>query len=188
MKIGKVSIESAKSRCSHFRYKNLYLSLGTRIKQFPDRSAKWLLENTENLRGLLEIIAGDIVEYLDFDNVEIKNTTFIADDLRQQESDLIYLLPFRDAGATSDSIPSSASENKESLQLSAEEESLMQSMAEYYLEQGKVEGKAEGLTEAYQQWEAWNARRMAAEAKGERFDEPPPRLSKNSDGVETRNS
>ncbi len=32
------------------------------IKQFPDRSAKWLLENTENLRGLLEIIASDIEE------------------------------------------------------------------------------------------------------------------------------
>ena len=68
------------------------------------------MENTENLRGLLQIIAGDIVEYLDFDNVEIKNTTFIADDLRQQESDLIYLLPFRDADKTSDSIPGSATE------------------------------------------------------------------------------
>ena len=91
------------------------------------------------------------------------------------------------------------SENQESLQLSVEEESLMQSMAEYYLEQGKAEGieqgkaegkaegieqgkaegieqgKAEGFTAAYQQWEAWNTRRMAAEAKGERFDEAPPR-------------
>ena len=41
------------------------------IRQFPDRSAKWLLENTENLRGLLEIIASDIVEHLDFSQVEI---------------------------------------------------------------------------------------------------------------------
>ena len=72
----------------------------------------------------------------------------------------------------------------------------MQSMAEYYLEQGKAEGieqgkaegKAEGFTAAYQQWEAWNAGRMAAEAKGERFDEPPPRLPKNSDGTETGNN
>ena len=62
----------------------------------------------------------------------------------------------------------------------------MQSMAEYYLEQGKAEGKAEGFTEAYRQWEVWNARRMAAEAKGEPFDEPPPTLPKNDDGAETR--
>ena len=68
----------------------------------------------------------------------------------------------------------------------------MQSMAEYYLEQGKVEGKAEGraegFTEAYRQWEAWNARRMAAEAKGKLFDEPPPTLPKNNDGAETGSS
>ena len=330
------------------------------------------MENTENLRGLLQIIAADIVEHLDFDNIEIKNTTFIADDLRQQESDLIYLLPFCDAGDASDSIVGSAtevmiyilvehqskvdrtmgyrllsymcriwesqrreyveqnlspgewrfqpiipivfytgdqrwetppslellmdlpealrrfipqfdvllldvkrasdetllrsnhpfgwlmtvlkqeiadesafmaaldrlgehlgrlsepdealwkqaiyylyllifykrsvrehqrlneivSENEESLRLSPEEESLMQSMAEYYLEQGmekgftegkaegftegKAEGKADGFTEAYRQWEAWNARRMEAEAKGEPFDEPPPKPPESS--------
>ncbi len=50
-------------------------ALKTRVEQFPDRSAKWLLENTENLRGLLEIIASDIVECLDFSKVEIKSTT-----------------------------------------------------------------------------------------------------------------
>ena len=55
-----------------------------------------MLENTENLKGLLEIIASDIVEHLDFSQIEIKNTTFIPDDLRQQASDLVYLLPFRE--------------------------------------------------------------------------------------------
>ncbi len=76
--------------------KTLLADLDTRIHQFHDRSAKWLLENTENLKGLLEIIAGDIVEHLDFSQIEIKNTTFIPDDLRQQTSDLVYLLPFRE--------------------------------------------------------------------------------------------
>ena len=75
---------------------DLLEALKTRVEQFPDRSAKWLLENTENLRGLLEIIASDIVECLDFSKVEIKRTTFIPDNLREQESDLVYLLPFRD--------------------------------------------------------------------------------------------
>ena len=73
---------------------DLLEALKKRVQQFPDRSAKWLLENTENLRGLLQIIASDIVECLDFSKVEIKSTTFIPDNLREQESDLVYLLPF----------------------------------------------------------------------------------------------
>ena len=40
--------------------------------------------------------------------------------------------------------------------------------------EGHAEGHAEGRTEERQMWEAWNERRMAAEAKGEPFDEPPP--------------
>lgn len=64
---------------------------------FPDRSAKWLLGNSDNLHGLLEIIGSDLVEALDFTKVQRVNTTFIADNLREQESDLVFLLPFRDA-------------------------------------------------------------------------------------------
>ena len=90
--------------------KDLLSALDKSLKQFPDRSAKWLLENTQNLRGLLEIIASDIIEYLDFSKVEIKNTTFISDNLRQQESDLVYLLPFRDAVNTRDSTSHAATE------------------------------------------------------------------------------
>ena len=80
--------------------KTLLADLDTRIHQFHDRSAKWLLENTDNLKGLLEIVASDLVEHLDFSRVEIQNTTFIPDDLRQQASDLVYLLPFRDQDKT----------------------------------------------------------------------------------------
>ncbi len=40
--------------------------------------------------------------------------------------------------------------------------------------EGKVEGKVEGKTEVYQEVAAWNARRMEAEARGEKFTEPPP--------------
>ena len=80
--------------------KTLLADLDTRIHQFHDRSAKWLLENTDNLKGLLEIIDSDLVEHLDFSRVEIQNTTFIPDNLRQQASDLVYLLPFRDQDKT----------------------------------------------------------------------------------------
>ena len=38
----------------------------------------------------------------------------------------------------------------------------------------KAEGKAEGKAEAYEEIAAWNRRRMAAEARGEKFTEPLP--------------
>ena len=47
--------------------------------------------------------------------------------------------------------------------------------------QGRAEGRAQGRAEAeakiHAEWEAWNERRMAAEAVGEPFDEPPPGTS-----------
>ncbi len=40
--------------------------------------------------------------------------------------------------------------------------------------EGITEGRAEGRAEVYQAVMAWNTRRLAAEARGERFTEPPP--------------
>lgn len=123
---------------------DLLEALKTRVEQFPDRSAKWLLENTENLRGLLEIIASDIVECLDFSRVEIKRTTFIPDNLREQESDLVYLLPSIDERSVLDQI---VSENHPFLDISEKEKQLMQSMAEHYLQQGIEQGVRDSLIE-----------------------------------------
>jgi len=39
---------------------------------------------------------------------------------------------------------------------------------------GLEQGRAEGMAEAYREIAAWNARRLAATAKGLPFDEPPP--------------
>ena len=47
-------------------------------------------------------------------------------------------------------------------------------LSERYLQRRYRQGKAEGLSEGYKQWEAWNNRRMSAEAEGRPFDEPPP--------------
>ncbi len=54
-----------------------------------------------------------------------------------------------------------------------------------YLRQKLVEPlkerqRAEGRAEEREAWEAWNRRRMAAEAEGKPFDEPPPSLRENS--------
>ena len=40
-------------------------------------------------------------------------------------------------------------------------------------EAGLQEGRAEGR-EMLQRWQEWNRRRLEAEARGERFEEPPP--------------
>ena len=41
-------------------------------------------------------------------------------------------------------------------------------------EEGLDEGLRAGRRETQQRWEEWNRRRMQAEARGERFEEPPP--------------
>ena len=41
-------------------------------------------------------------------------------------------------------------------------------------EEGRDEGIQAGRREMLQRWQEWNRRRMAAEARGERFEEPPP--------------
>ena len=40
--------------------------------------------------------------------------------------------------------------------------------------EGRVEGREEGKLEAQREWMRWNARRVEAERRGEKFDEPPP--------------
>ena len=42
------------------------------------------------------------------------------------------------------------------------------------LEQGREEGREQGRMDLAAKVEAWNARRLDAEARGEPFDEPPP--------------
>ena len=44
-------------------------------------------------------------------------------------------------------------------------------------EEAIAEGHAEGQAQTQAAWEAWNERRMTAEAAGEPFDEPPPGTS-----------
>ena len=70
------------------------------IEQFADRSTRWLLENEENVRGLLEIVAEHLVGYIDFSQLSQINRSFIPDNLREQESDIVYSVPFRSESET----------------------------------------------------------------------------------------
>ena len=53
--------------------------------------------------------------------------------------------------------------------------------AEQRIAKIRAEGRAEGEAQNHAAWAAWNDRRVAAEANGEPFDEPPPELSKESE-------
>ena len=66
-----------------------------RIEPFPDRSTRWLLEDRENVRGLLEIVANELVERIDFSQITQISRSFIPDNLREQESDMVFSVPFR---------------------------------------------------------------------------------------------
>ncbi len=66
---------------------------------FPDRSAKWLIRQREHLEALVEMLAGEIAVALDFGRVEQLNRSFISDELRTQESDMIFSVPFRNPTA-----------------------------------------------------------------------------------------
>ncbi len=47
-------------------------------------------------------------------------------------------------------------------------------ISERYKAKRFAEGRAEGRGEEWKRWSEWNSRRMAAEARGEKFEEPPP--------------
>lgn len=47
-------------------------------------------------------------------------------------------------------------------------------IAEAYLKKRFRDGKAEGEQVAHTAWSVWNDKRLKAEERGERFDEPPP--------------
>ena len=70
------------------------------IEQFADRSTRWLLEDGENVRGLLEIVAEHLVVHLDFSQLAHINRSFIPDNLREQESDIVYSVPFHSESKT----------------------------------------------------------------------------------------
>ena len=67
----------------------------TKTEHFPDQSARWLLQNTENLRCLVQIIAGNLSEKIDFDRIDQINTSFVLEIFRAQESDLVFRVPFK---------------------------------------------------------------------------------------------
>lgn len=64
------------------------------IVHFHDRIIRWLLEEREFVRGLIDLIDNSIVEHLEFDKLMQVNRSYIPDNLREQESDIVFTVPF----------------------------------------------------------------------------------------------
>ncbi|MDE0299115.1 MAG: Rpn family recombination-promoting nuclease/putative transposase [Candidatus Poribacteria bacterium] len=71
-----------------------------RIEQFSDRSARWLFQDRENVRGLIEIVEGELVDLIDFSQIVQLNRSFVPDNLREQESDIVFRVPFQSESDT----------------------------------------------------------------------------------------
>ena len=78
---------------------DLYRFFPSPLAHFPDRSARWLFIDPENVRGLVELVAGHIATLLDFSQLTALNLDFLSDTLREQEADLVFSVPFRDTSA-----------------------------------------------------------------------------------------
>lgn len=55
-------------------------------------------------------------------------------------------------------------------------------LAEQFNKKRYAAGKAEGEAARQEEWEAWNRRRLEAEANGQPFNEPPPALENEKRG------
>ena len=72
----------------------------TRIKHFPDRSLKRLLQDGEYVHGLVKIVAPEIERYLDFNGIAYHQSSFISEALQERESDVLLSVPFSDETVT----------------------------------------------------------------------------------------
>lgn len=70
------------------------------LTHFPDRSIRWLLEDKESVQGLIQILAYDNVELIDFSRLELQNRSFLSSKLQEQVSDLIFSVPFKSGDET----------------------------------------------------------------------------------------
>ena len=76
--------------------------LDTRGGHYVDKSARWLFKDVEKVRGLVTILAKDLVKHLDFDQMRIQNRSFVDDTLRDLQSDMVFTVPFRNTSEAND--------------------------------------------------------------------------------------
>jgi len=66
------------------------------VREFPDRSIQWLLETPDNVCGLLKIISYDLASRISYGQLRNLKRTFILDNFRKREVDIVFEAPFAD--------------------------------------------------------------------------------------------
>src|SRR5690242_15727923 len=70
------------------------------LHDFPDRAIRRLLEDTRNLKELIEAVEPDLAVRLDFTRAAPIDRSFLLEDWRRREADLLFRVPFqRPAGS-----------------------------------------------------------------------------------------
>ena len=88
------------SKTEHTQEPEILSFFDTPLDPFPDRSTRWLFENKEYVRDLVEILASELVERIDFSRLSQINKSFISDTLREQQADLVFKVPFQTESGT----------------------------------------------------------------------------------------
>ena len=70
------------------------------IVHFPDQSARWLFQDTEYVRGLVEIVEGPLADQIDFNQMEQIVGSSVTDDLQGWVPDLVLRAPFQSKSRT----------------------------------------------------------------------------------------
>jgi hypothetical protein len=70
------------------------------IYEFPDRAIRWLLETPDNVKGLLLVAVDDLAKHIDYSRLQRLDRTFISDNFRKREADLVFTAPFTDEQET----------------------------------------------------------------------------------------
>ena len=72
------------------------------IKPFHDRSTRWLFEDKEYVRDLVDMLASELVARIDFSRLSPINSGFVSDTLREQVADMVFSVPFQTELGTDD--------------------------------------------------------------------------------------
>jgi hypothetical protein len=64
---------------------------------FPDRALREALVQGDNLRALVRAVAPDVSEQLDYDRLEVVKPSYLLDDWRRRDNDVLIRAPFHDS-------------------------------------------------------------------------------------------
>ena len=93
-----MSIETEEDRLQDADIRDFFTDVS--VGNFADRSVRRLFENKRNVQGVVEIVASDLAALIDFDRLVPMNRSLLPENLREQEADMVFRVPFKSGGRT----------------------------------------------------------------------------------------